>query len=161
MILLKFCLISQKLGLSFCFSWYISGSHLLSCKFTILTKYLRHFYVSAQFWFTTSEMELNYHHQKLNVPVALRVSTPRHFRRWGGLCAHTRKKKLIFFYKNSGRAVPMNFFHKKIYLIFLLRGSEFDSDPKHSDKEYIYLIMDILHMIYCVIKALCCKYIVL
>ena len=80
----------------------------------------------------------------------------------GGAFVPTQeKKKLIFFYKNSGRAVPMNFFHKKIYLIFLLRGSEFDSDPKHSDKEYIYLIMDILHMIYCVIKALCCKYIVL
>ena len=56
----------------------------------------------------------------------------------------------------------MNFFHKKIHLIFLLRGSEFDSDPKHSDKEYIYLTMDILHMmIYYVVKALCCKYIVL
>ena len=43
-------------------------------------------------------------------------------------------------------------FRKKIHLIFHLRGSEFDSD-KHSDKEYIYLTIDILHMIYCVVKV--------
>ena len=33
--------------------------------------------------------------------------------------------------------------------VFHLRGSEFDSDLKHSDKKYIYLTIDILHMIYC------------
>ena len=41
------------------------------------------------------------------------------------------------FYENSLRGVPVNNFHKKIHLIFSLRGSEFDSDLKHSDKEYI------------------------
>ena len=51
------------------------------------------------------------------------------------------------FYENSWRAVPVNNFRKKIHLIFHLRGSEFDSDLKHSDKEYIYLTIDILNMI--------------
>ena len=54
------------------------------------------------------------------------------------------------FNKNSWRAVPVNNFRKKIHLIFHLRGSEFDSDLKHSGKKYIYLTMDILHI-------LCCK----
>ena len=37
-------------------------------------------------------------------------------------------------------AAPLNNFRKKIHLtIFHLRGSEFDSDLKHSEKEYIYL----------------------
>ena len=44
------------------------------------------------------------------------------------------------FYKNSWRDVPVNNIRKKIHLIFRLRGSEFDSDLKHSDKEYIYCI---------------------
>ena len=58
------------------------------------------------------------------------------------------------FYKNSLRAVPVNNFRKKIHLTFHLRCSEFDSDLKHSDKDYIYLTTDILNMIYCVVKAL-------
>ena len=46
-------------------------------------------------------MELTYYHQKVNVrvdelPNDLRQIksnlSPRYFRRWGGLCAHTRKK---------------------------------------------------------------------
>ena len=37
----------------------------------------------------------------------------------------------------------------KIYLIFHLRGSEFDSDLKHSGKEYIYITMDKLHISCC------------
>ena len=46
----------------------------------------------------------------------------------------------------------MNNFRKKIHLTFHLRGSEFDSDLKHSDKEYIYLtIYNIKYDI------LCCK----
>ena len=38
--------------------------------------------------------------------------------------------------------------------MFHLRGSEFASDLKPSDKDYIYLAIDILHMIYCVVKAI-------
>ena len=38
--------------------------------------------------------------------------------------------------------------------MFHLRGSEFDFDLKHSDKGYIYLAIDILHMIYYVVKAI-------
>ena len=41
------------------------------------------------------------------------------------------------FYENSWRVGPVNNIHKKMHLIFHLRGSEFDSDLKHSDKEYI------------------------
>ena len=47
------------------------------------------------------------------------------------------------FNENRRRAVPVN----KIYLIFPLRGSEFDSDLKHSGMEYIYLTMEILHIL--------------
>ena len=56
------------------------------------------------------------------------------------------------FYENSRRAILVNNFRKKIHLIFHLRSSEFDSDLKHSDKEYIYL-----QWIYCicgVVKAI-------
>ena len=59
-----------------------------------------------------------------------------------------------FFKKNSCRDALLHNFCKKIHLIFHLRGSEFDSDLKHSDKEYIYLTIDILHMIYCVVKVI-------
>ena len=55
-----------------------------------------------------------------------------------------------FFYENSWRAVPVNNICIKIHLILHLRDSEFNSDLKHSDKEYIYVTMDILHI-------LCCK----
>ena len=48
----------------------------------------------------------------------------------------------------------MNNFPQKIHLIFQLRGSEFDSGLKQSDKEYMYLTIDILHKIYCVVKAI-------
>ena len=41
------------------------------------------------------------------------------------------------FYENSWRGVFVNNFRKKIYLIFYIKGSEFDSDLKHSDKEYL------------------------
>ena len=58
------------------------------------------------------------------------------------------------FYENSWRAVHEDNFGKNIHLIFHLRGSEFDSDLKHSGKEYIYLTIDILHMIYRVVKAI-------
>ena len=49
---------------------------------------------------------------------------------------------------------PLNNFCKKIHLIFHFRGFQFDSDLKHSDKKYIYLTIDILHMIYCVVKVI-------
>ena len=42
-----------------------------------------------------------------------------------------------FLYENSWRAVLVITFREKIHLIFHLRGSEFDSDLKHSGKEYI------------------------
>ena len=50
----------------------------------------------------------------------------------------------------------MNNFCKKIHLIFSLRSSAFDSDLKHSDRVYIYiyLTIDILHMINCVVKVI-------
>ena len=38
-----------------------------------LTKYLRLFYVLAQFVFTTIDKELDFYHQKLSLPVALGV----------------------------------------------------------------------------------------
>ena len=47
---------------------------------------------------------------------------------------------------------PWTIFAKKIHLILQLRGSEFDSDLKQSDKEYITI--DIFHMIYCVVKVI-------
>ena len=56
------------------------------------------------------------------------------------------------FYRNNWRAVSMNNFRNKIHLIFYLRGSEFDSDLKHSDKEYIYLTR--IYWIHCVVKAI-------
>ena len=43
------------------------------------------------------------------------------------------------FYENSWRVLSVNDFRKKIHLMFNVRGSEFDFDLKHSDKEYIYL----------------------
>ena len=56
------------------------------------------------------------------------------------------------FYENSRRAILVNNFRKKIHLIFHLRSSEFDSDLKHSDKEYIYLQW--IYCIYGVVKAI-------
>ena len=50
-------------------------------------------------------------------------------------------------HKNIWQAALLSNFCKKIHLIFHLRGSEFDSDLKHSDKKYIYFTIDIL----------CCK----
>ena len=58
------------------------------------------------------------------------------------------------FYEKKGRVVAENNFRKKIHLIFHRRGSEFDSDLKDSDKEYIHLAIYVLHMIYCVGKAI-------
>ena len=57
------------------------------------------------------------------------------------------------FYENSWRAVLVNNFRKKIHFILHRRGTEFATNLKHLDKEYIYLI-DILHMIYCVVKTI-------
>ena len=55
----------------------------------------------------------------------------------------------------------MEFFTKIVdgpypWTIFTKRSTfDFDSDLKHSNKEYIYLTIVILHMIYCIVKAIC------
>ena len=54
----------------------------------------------------------------------------------------------------GSRAVPVNNFRKKMHFIFHLRGFAFDSDLKHSGKEYVRLTIDIGHMIFCVVKAI-------
>ena len=45
----------------------------------------------------------------------------------------------VVFYENDWRVVPVNNFCKKNHLKFYFRISKFDSDLKHSDKEYIQL----------------------
>ena len=54
----------------------------------------------------------------------------------------------VVFYENDWRVVPVNNFCKKNHLKFYFRISKFDSDLKHSDKEYIQLNIYIYIYIY-------------
>ena len=56
-----------------------------------------------------------------------------------------------FFTKTVDGPYPWTIFAKKS-ILYYLRVSEFDPDLKHSDKEYIYLTIDILRILHMLLK---------
>ena len=79
------------------------------------------FFMFKQFPLTTSEMELDYHHQKVDVGVALRVAERRIFADGGGpLCPHKKKNlKILGNYKKISEILGLDrehpAGHPKIY----------------------------------------------